>query len=85
MNGYFVGPDANDELWIWRERGDYPVPLLGKRDLRDDPELWEAIVAIVTSGDEKQACRHRYPDGNTCTLADHSAPGLAETHDEVAR
>jgi hypothetical protein len=48
LDGYFVAPDANDDLYLWRERGDYPVPIVGTNDLRDDPAVWELIVAAAT-------------------------------------
>jgi hypothetical protein len=44
-NGYFIAPDAYDDIWLWRERGDYPVPVIGQHELRDDPAVWDAIVA----------------------------------------
>lgn len=44
---YFVAPDARGDVWLWREDGDYPVPIFTQRSLRDDPELWDAIVALV--------------------------------------
>jgi hypothetical protein len=46
-NGYFIAPDAYDDIWLWREHGDTPEPVLAKRDLRDDPVVWDAIVAWV--------------------------------------
>lgn len=48
LDGYFVAPDANDDPYLWRERGDYPVPIVGALDFRDDPEVWELIVAAAT-------------------------------------
>jgi hypothetical protein len=48
LDGYFVAPDANDEPYLWRERGDYPVPIVGAHDFRDDPAVWELIVAAAT-------------------------------------
>lgn len=47
MYGYFVAPDVDNEPCVWRERGSYPVPVLAKRYLRDDPDLWDAIVELV--------------------------------------
>lgn len=47
LPGYFVGEDGHGDLCVWRERGDYPVPVLGRREIRDDPDLWDAIVVLV--------------------------------------
>lgn len=38
--GYFVAPDANNEVWIWRERDEHPVPVISCRIFREDPTLW---------------------------------------------
>jgi hypothetical protein len=47
LAGYFVAPDANDDLWLWRERGTYPVPILSCHELRNDPDVWDLIVAAA--------------------------------------
>ena len=47
MDGYFIAPDAFNDVWVWRERGEFPVPVLARNDLRDDPELWAAIEGLV--------------------------------------
>lgn len=44
VTGYFIAPDAWDADWLWRERGDYPVPVLSKHELRDDPDVWAVLV-----------------------------------------
>ena len=45
--GYFVAPDAFNDIWIWRERGDYPVPVVAYQGFRDDPELWDYLVSAL--------------------------------------
>ena len=44
LPGYFVAPDAFDDLWLWRDRGDYPVPVVARHDLRDDPDVWDHLT-----------------------------------------
>lgn len=50
LAGYFVAPDAYDDLWLWRERGNYPVPILARHALRDDPDVWDLVVAAAGPG-----------------------------------
>jgi hypothetical protein len=54
----------------------------------DDQKKWPNIEKFPDfvptpnpyADDQTANCLHVYPDGRSCTLADHSAPGLAETH-----
>jgi hypothetical protein len=46
-NGYFIAPDAYDDIYLWREAGDFPIPVIGRDDFGDDPAVWDAIVAWV--------------------------------------
>lgn len=45
--GYFVAPDYHGDVWIWRENGDYPVPVIAYHDFKDDPELWDYLVSAL--------------------------------------
>jgi hypothetical protein len=47
LDGYFIAPDANDDLWLWREAGDSPVPLISARSLSIDPDVWDLLVAAT--------------------------------------
>lgn len=49
LSDYFVGEDAFGDLCVWRGRESHtPQLVMTQRDLRDDPPLWEAIVALLT-------------------------------------
>ena len=50
MIRYFVDEDGYGELWVWRDHGIWPQPVLSKHQLRDDLDLWDAIVALVEGG-----------------------------------
>jgi hypothetical protein len=47
MTDYFVAPDANGEptLWRGRPRDRAPSAILTKHELREAPEVWDAIVS----------------------------------------
>ena len=53
MSGYFIADDASNVPHLWRERGDYPVPIIGRDDLRDDPDVWDALVAWAEGGTQR--------------------------------
>ena len=50
LAGYMVADDAFDVPTIWRERDLFPVPVLTANDLRNDPALWDVLVAAVERG-----------------------------------
>jgi ABC-type nitrate/sulfonate/bicarbonate transport system substrate-binding protein len=45
--GYFVAPDAYRDIWIWRDRGNYPVAVVPNRQFVDDPELWDYLACAL--------------------------------------
>lgn len=51
MTSYFIAPDAHGDLYVWRERGETPVPVLAHRDLADDPEVWDILAAAIEAVD----------------------------------
>ena len=47
LAGYFLAPDAYGDPHIWRDGDHFPRPVLAAHTLRDDPDLWAALVALV--------------------------------------
>ena len=47
LEGYFVAPDAFEDMYLWRECGEYPVPVIAEADVRHDPAVWALLVAAT--------------------------------------
>ena len=50
LPGYYIAADAWGDVWIWKERGSNPIPMVGKSTFDAAPDLWAAIVTLVGSG-----------------------------------
>ena len=70
---YFVAPDADDELTLWRhdpDRPDYPQPVLRRFEV-GDPVVWDGLAAWAAGGMSAPT-----PDLPAVTLTDEERDAL---------
>ena len=48
---YFIAPDAHEEPTLWRVHHPDPVAVVSRRQLRDDPAVWDAVVRFASGAD----------------------------------
>lgn len=72
MSGpYFVAPNADDHMALWKENGDYPKEVVVDVEFREHPEVWAALVAWA--GAYTGPCPSVGPNGLPCSWpAEHS-------------
>lgn len=80
MTTYFVDMDAYGDTWIWRANGDRPEPVLARFDLRNDRELWDRIVAMVTGTDAAAGLAERVERAIDTHSFGVAVPGARAAH-----
>ena len=50
---YFIEHDHYGDVWLWRGKPGCarPVAVISQDDLRDDPDVWDALVRFARGAD----------------------------------